>query len=99
MRKFIHISLIIALAAIIIASCKKVEIKTTTTDVVNIYEYLVTHPDQYSSMGKIVEKSGYSGFLNAYGSYTLFAPTNDAVQKYMTTINKTIDQLTEAEAK
>jgi uncharacterized surface protein with fasciclin (FAS1) repeats len=99
MKRIIYISLVIAVAAIIVAGCKKVDIKTSTTDVVNIYEYLKTHPDNYSSMAKIVDKSGYSGFLNAYGSYTLFAPTNDAVQKYMTSINKTLEQLTETEAK
>ncbi|MBC7947709.1 MAG: fasciclin domain-containing protein [Chitinophagaceae bacterium] len=80
-------------------SCKKVAIVTSTTDVVNIYDYLKQHPDQYSSLVKIVDKSGYAGFLNAYGSYTLFAPTNDAVQLYLTEINKTIDQVTEDEAK
>lgn len=80
-------------------SCKKIAVETATTDVVNIYDYLKQHPDQYSSITKIVDKSGYAGFLNAYGLYTMFAPNDDAVQLYLTGISKTLDQLTEDEAK
>jgi uncharacterized surface protein with fasciclin (FAS1) repeats len=88
------------IAAIIIVggNCKKAQIVQSTTDVVNIYEYLKGHPDTYSELVKIVDKSGYSGFLNAYGSYTMFAPTNDGVKAYLTEINKTIDQITDVEA-
>lgn len=97
---FYHIPVVFLLAVIITgSSCKKANIVTTTTDIVNIYDYLKQHPDQFSSLVRIVDKSGYAGFLNAYGSYTMFAPTNDAVQLYLTDINKTMDQLTEAEAK
>ncbi len=36
----------------------------------------------------------------AYGSYTLFAPTNEAVKLYLTEISKpSVGDLTEAEAK
>jgi uncharacterized surface protein with fasciclin (FAS1) repeats len=80
--------------------CKKVEIVQTTTSDVNIYDYLKQHPDSFSEIVKIVDKSGYSGFLNAYGSYTMFAPTNNGVKLYLGEINKTsVDQLTEDEAK
>lgn len=81
------------------SSCKKVDVvKSTTTDV-NIYAYLKQNPATYSELVKIVDKSGYAGFLNAYGSYTMFAPTNDAVHLYLTDISKTsVDQLTAAEA-
>lgn len=82
------------------SSCKKVAIVTSTTPDVNIYDYLKQHPDSFSSIATIVEKSGYGGFLNAYGSYTMFAPTNSAVKIYLTEINKSaVDQLTEEEAK
>jgi uncharacterized surface protein with fasciclin (FAS1) repeats len=46
-----------------------------------------------------VDKSGYAGFLNAYGSYTMFAPTDSAVNLYLTEVSKTLSTLTEAEAK
>src|SRR6478672_4250540 len=81
-------------------SCKKVQIVTTTTTDVNIYDYLKQHPDSFSELVKIVDKSGYGGFLNAYGSYTMFAPTNNGVKAYLSEINKSsVDQLTEDEAK
>ncbi|MEO5562114.1 MAG: fasciclin domain-containing protein [Chitinophagaceae bacterium] len=101
MKKIIHYFLgIISFAAIILfaGNCKKTEIVQSTTDVVNIYDYLKQKPDQYSSLVKVIDKSGYAGFLNAYGSYTMFAPTNDAMKIYLTEINKTVDQLTEPEA-
>src|SRR5215213_2495274 len=99
MRKYIQAVVMITcciINAVWNSSCKKVAIVTTTTTDVNIYEYLVKNPDRYSELVKIVDKSGYSGFLNAYGSYTLFAPTNDAVKLYLGEISKTsVDQLTE----
>lgn len=80
-------------------SCKKVDIVQSTTTDVNMYEYLKENPAQYSLFTKIVEKSGYSGFLNAYGSYTMFAPTDDGVKAYLTEVNKaSVDALTQSEA-
>lgn len=83
-----------------ISSCKKIKIETATTSDLNIYPYLQANPTQYSEWAKIVDKSGYAGFLTAYGSYTMFAPTNDAVHLYLTEVNKaSVDAFTEAEAK
>lgn len=80
-------------------SCKKVTyVESTTTDL-NIYGYIKANPDKYSSITAIVDKSGYAGFLNAYGSYTMFVPTDSAVKIYLTEVNKTLGGLTEAEAK
>src|SRR3982751_2013911 len=77
-----------------IDGCKKVQLATSTTQDVNIYGYLQKFPDRYSEFAKIVDKSGYSGFLDAYGSYTLFAPTNDAVKAYLQETGKaSADQL------
>ena len=81
-----------------LGSCKKVSIVESTTTDVNIYDYLKKNPDKYSSFVKIIDKSGYAGFLNAYGSYTVFAPTNDAVALYLTDVNKTIEQINETDA-
>jgi uncharacterized surface protein with fasciclin (FAS1) repeats len=64
-------------------SCKKVEIVKTTTSDVNIYDYLVKNSDKYSEFAKMVQKAGYADFLNAYGSYTVFAPTNDGVKVFL----------------
>ena len=39
--------------------------------------YMKQTPDRYSLFTQIVEKAGYGSFLDAYGAYTLFLPTND----------------------
>jgi uncharacterized surface protein with fasciclin (FAS1) repeats len=81
-----------------LASCKKLEYVTATTTDVNIYNYLVKSPDKFSEFAKMVDKAGYSSFLNAYGTYTLFAPTNDGVKAFLTEMNKpNVDAFTQAE--
>src|ERR1044072_6051339 len=83
-----------------ISSCKKLKIEQTTTSDLNIYPYLQANPTKYSEWAKIIDKSGYAGYLTAYGSYTMFAPTNDAVHLYLTEVNKaSVDAFTQAEAK
>ena len=82
------------------SSCHKTEIVTATTSDLNIYPYLQSNPDKFSDWAKIIDKSGYAGFLTAYGSYTMFAPTNDAVGLYLTDVGKSsVDAFTQAEAK
>jgi uncharacterized surface protein with fasciclin (FAS1) repeats len=94
---FIAVSM---MCIVYISSCHKVNIDTLTTSDLNIYPYLQSNPSQFSEWAKIIDKSGYAGFLTAYGSYTLFAPTNDAVKLYLTEVNKpSVDAFTEAEAK
>jgi uncharacterized surface protein with fasciclin (FAS1) repeats len=84
----------------ILNSCKKVQIESLTTSDLNIYPYLESKPDQFSEWAKIVDKSGYAGFLTAYGAYTMFAPTNDAIKLYLTEVGKTsANDFTEDEAK
>lgn len=47
----------------------------------------------------IVEKAGYKGTIHAYGTYTLFAPTNEAVDTYLKDKNiSDLTSLTEEEA-
>lgn len=102
MKRINNTQVYIVIALLMMASfsnCKKIEIVESTTSDVNIYDYLKARPDKYSSLVQVIEKSGNAGFLNAYGSYTLFAPTNEAFALYLKEINKQIDQITEAEAK
>lgn len=44
--------------------------------------YLQSRP-QYSMFSEIVTRSGLMDMLSTYGSYTCFAPDNDAVQAYL----------------
>jgi uncharacterized surface protein with fasciclin (FAS1) repeats len=101
MKKYLSILLVVVLALLFITyspGCKKLEYVQNTTSDLNIYSYIKANPDKYSSVTTIVDKSGYSGFLDAYGSYTMFVPTNEAVSSYLTEVNKSLNGLSETEA-
>lgn len=77
-----------------------VSIDPTTSTLKNMYSYVKesTTPS-YSNFASIIEKAGYNVFLDAYGSYTLLLPTNQAVTTYLTSIGKkSIDDLSKVEA-
>lgn len=91
MKKKINGNIIIGVSMLFLASfgsCHKANIDILTTSDLNIYPYLQANPNQFSEWSKIIDKSGYAGFLTAYGSYTLFAPTNDAVKLYLAEVSK-----------
>jgi uncharacterized surface protein with fasciclin (FAS1) repeats len=47
----------------------------------------------------VVDKAAYTGTIHAYGFYTLFAPTNEAVSEYLQVIGKnSVNDLTKEEA-
>lgn len=48
-----------------------------------IESYLANRPDSFSSFNYILKRAGMDKLLAAYGTYTCFAPTNDAVQEYI----------------
>ena len=66
--------------------CKKEEYTIATTNDVNIVGYLDKQPDSFSLFRQILDRTGTASFLNAYGSYTCFAPTNSGVRKYLSDI-------------
>jgi len=65
------------------ASCKKPDIVINTTSDVNIVGYLDKYPDSFSLFRQILDRTGNTAFLNAYGSYTCFAPINSGVRTYL----------------
>lgn len=69
-------------------ACKKQSIKVTTTNDVNIVDYLRRYPDKFSEFLKVLDRTNISPYLNAYGTYTCFAPTNDAFKLYLQQIGK-----------
>ncbi|MBS1511527.1 MAG: fasciclin domain-containing protein [Bacteroidetes bacterium] len=101
MKKYLSILVTSVVSLLIIfyaSSCKKIKyVEITTTDL-NIYGYIKANPDKYSSITTIVDKSGYAGFLDAYGSYTMFVPTDSAVAIYLKEVGKTLSALTDKEA-
>jgi uncharacterized surface protein with fasciclin (FAS1) repeats len=88
------------LAVTCMVSCKKMKIVETTTTDVNIYDYLAQNPEQFSEIVNALNRTGYNEFLNAYGTYTFFAPNNEAVKAYLQETGKaSIDAFTDAELK
>lgn len=71
--------------AIVFQNCSEQKIKETTDETLNITEYLRANPD-YSMFLEILDLTNYASFMNTYGTYTLFIPTNDAVQAYLNDI-------------
>src|ERR1700759_560768 len=64
--------------------CKKTQYPLVSLNqTLNITSYLEANPSQFSLFDQILLRTGYSGFLNAYGAYTVFAPNNDAVNLYL----------------
>jgi len=83
------ISVCIAITACL-SACKKTEYPLVSLNqTLNITSYLEANPSQFSLFDQILQRTGYDGFLNAYGSYTVFAPNNDAVNLYLKSRGKT----------
>ncbi len=87
-QRFIQLTGLWLLLIMIVAGCKKQHYTQTTTDDVNIVDYMRRYPEQFSEYVKILDRTNISPFLNAYGAYTAFAPTNDAIKAYLVEIGK-----------
>lgn len=79
---------LVFIVAIVFQNCAEPKIKETTDDTQNITEYLRSNPD-YSMFLEILDITNYASFMNTYGTYTLFLPTNDAIQQYLTDVGAT----------
>lgn len=82
-KNLVLLTVIISIGVIFFAGCKKTHIVQSTTDDVNIVGYLDKHADSFSLFRQILERTGTASFLNAYGAYTCFAPTNSGVRAYL----------------
>ncbi|OQP66162.1 fasciclin domain-containing protein [Niastella populi] len=74
------------IAALAIFGCKKVDYSPGTTSDVNITGYLEKYSDSFSLFKQILDRTETSDFLNAYGAYTCFAPTNSGVKTWLAKI-------------
>lgn len=70
------------------SACRKSTIISSVVNRPNITKYLQEHPDEFSELSKVLKLSGTASFLDAYGSYTLFAPNNTAIKAYLQLQNK-----------
>jgi len=84
----------------ILSACKKDPIVYNTSTQVNITGFLDKNPDQFSEFRKVLELTETDGFLQAYGNYTMFLPTNDAVKAFLQETSKTsVEQVDKQELK
>ncbi|SFB80919.1 Uncaracterized surface protein containing fasciclin (FAS1) repeats [Parapedobacter composti] len=65
-----------------ILGCVKENIVVETTEQVSITGYFEANPDKFSEFAAILDAANVSSVLNAYGLYTIFAPTNEGVRAY-----------------
>ncbi|MBN2744135.1 MAG: fasciclin domain-containing protein [Marinilabiliaceae bacterium] len=82
------------------SACQDPNYEERTNFELLIGEYFEQSPDSFSLFVEILERSQTIAFLKAYGNYTCFAPTNDAVKAFMAARNVTsVTQIDEAELK
>ena len=101
MKKFsnsILLTLVTLLPLVYLIGCREIDFVQTTTSDVNMYSYLKTRPESFSEFTAVLDKAGYEGFLDAYGAYTMFVPTNAGMQVYLKSIDKTTASLSKEEA-
>lgn len=78
---FLRLTLVF-LIVLIFQNCTEQKIKEGTDKTPNITEYLRENPD-YSMFLEILDITNYASYMNTYGTFTLFLPTNDAVKQYL----------------
>lgn len=99
-RSITIIMVVLAFTFVFINACKREILATSTTNDVNITGYLDRYPDQFSMMRQIMDRSATTGFLGAYGKYTLFTPDNAAITAWLKLKGKAaVADLTVEEAK
>jgi uncharacterized surface protein with fasciclin (FAS1) repeats len=100
MKKYIPILLIFGIVAVLSTNCDKNinEEYFRTNKGLLIGEYLKAHSDTFGEFYKLLEKTKSVSFLNAYGIYTCFAPSNNAMKEFYQSKGKTsIDDFSTAD--
>jgi uncharacterized surface protein with fasciclin (FAS1) repeats len=90
---------VLAIALMVVCnSCKDdMEGKTfLTTDDLMIDDYITQKDPEMSSFLDVADKAGFRGMLHAYGAYTCFVPSNEAINNYVKGLGKSsVADLTE----
>ena len=85
--KTIHTKLatLLCVATLALTSCvEQIETSTRYTFTGHtVASFLEEHEDVYSSFTYILERGGRLNLMKAYGQYTCFAPTNEAVARFL----------------
>ena len=80
---WIRCAVLSMLVLAVLVSCEPENYPLKTTDEVNMTGYFKQFPETYSKFLEILDRTETSAFLGAYGAYTIFAPTNEAVDAYL----------------
>lgn len=85
MLKSVFRGALLACALTVFVACEEDIDKSNRYTFTNetISDYLENREETFSSIIKIYKQAEMLGILQTYGAYTLFAPTNDAVTKYL----------------
>ena len=77
--------LLVCAAALALASCEESidESSRYTFTGDTVASFLESHEDVYSSFIEILRRGGRLNLMKAYGQYTCFAPTNDAIERFL----------------
>lgn len=86
MKRFQIVSIVIVCISCMLHTACVEEISTEaryTFRGETVASYLQKHEETFSHFINIVQRGGYLSLLKAYGSYTCFAPTNEAIERYI----------------
>jgi len=93
MKTRLILNFIILAGVFVFFTCRKYEYKEFTSDDRLIGQLLEENPD-FTLFAEMLEYSGNLSFLNAYGTYTCFAPTNAAIGSFLSSKGLTsVDQI------
>ena len=81
----VKVAALVCIAAMSLAGCRESIDESTryTFTGHTVASFLEEHEDVYSSFIEILNRGGRLSLMKAYGQYTCFAPTNDAVARYL----------------
>jgi uncharacterized surface protein with fasciclin (FAS1) repeats len=92
-----RITILLAAALSLFNACSDdVGDKYVTFEEELITSFLEADPDSYSEFLTLLNASGLNDLLNAYGTYTCFAPTNEAVETYYKEKGVSFEQLSDS---
>lgn len=100
-RKIYQTAGLLLLATVLLLpfSCTKENFTETTDTSPNINSYLAQQED-YSLFSEAIKQAGASSYLDAWGTYTVFAPDNNAMTNFLQSEGKSrVGDLSESEVK
>lgn len=102
MRKILKLSISLSLWTglfMMLFSCTKENFTETTDTSPNINRFLAEHED-YSLFAEALRQAGAASYLDAWGTYTVFAPNNSAMQTFLQSEGKgSVGDLSESDVK